>query len=85
MRLPVSIVLGTLLLPTLLLAGAAAAQPAQPPAQGTAPKMDMNAFMARCAQLRQQSGTAQTPQGRQALDRCDQMDRSMGMTPPARR
>ena len=46
-------------------------------------KMDMNAFMGRCAQLRQQPGTAQSPQGRQVLDQCDQMDRSMGMTPPA--
>lgn len=65
----------------LMFAGAALAQP-----QGTpAPKIDMNAFMARCAQLRQKSGTAQNPQGRQTLDQCDQMDRSMGMTPPARR
>jgi hypothetical protein len=58
-------------------------QPSQRGAQ--AQGMDMNAFMARCAQLRQQSGTSQTAQARQVLDQCDQMDRSMGMTPPPRR
>lgn len=47
--------------------------------------MDMNAMMSHCAQMRQQPGASQTAQGKQMLDRCDQMDRSMGMTPPARR
>jgi len=63
-----------------------AQQQQQPSQRGTqAQGMDMNAFMARCAQLRQQPGTAQTAQARQVLDQCDQMDRSMGMTPPPRR
>jgi len=70
-------------------AGAAFAQPpqaGQPPQGGQQSQgMDMNQFMARCAQMRQQTSTSQTPQGRQMLDQCDQMDRSMGMTPPARR
>ena len=70
----------TLVSTGIVLASAALAQP-QPAPQ----KMDMNAFMARCAQLRQQPGVSQTPQGRQSLDQCDQMERSMGMTPPARR
>lgn len=47
--------------------------------------MDMNTMMSHCAQMRQQPGANQTPQGRQMLDQCDKMDRSMGMTPPARR
>jgi len=49
--------------------------------------MDMNASMARCAQVRQQvtSGAPQSALVRQMLDQCDQMDRSMGMAPPARR
>jgi hypothetical protein len=65
--------------------GPASAQ--QQPSQGGNQQqgMDMNQFMARCAQLRQQPGTSQTAQGRQILDQCDQMDRSMGMTPPPRR
>lgn len=64
-------------------AGAASAQQPQggQPPQG----MDMNQFTARCAQVRQQASTSPTSQGRQMLDRCDQMDRSMGLTPPARR
>ena len=71
----------TLSAAVLIFAGAALAQP-----QGvSAPKMDMKAFMARCVQLRQQPGTAQSPLGREVLDQCDQMDRSMGMAPPARR
>lgn len=66
-------------------AGGAEAQQ-QPTRGGTQSQgMDMNAFMARCAQVRQQPGTSQTAQGRQLLDQCDQMDRNMGMTPPARR
>lgn len=64
-------------------AGSASAQ--QPQGGQQAQAMDMNQFMARCAQIRQQPSTSQTPQGRQMLDQCDQMDRSMGMTPPARR
>ena len=47
--------------------------------------MDMNAMMTHCAQMRQQPASGQTAQGRQMLDQCDQMDRSMGMTPPPRR
>lgn len=47
--------------------------------------MDMNTMMSHCAQMRQQPGTGQTAQGKQMLDQCDQMDRSMGMAPPARR
>ena len=47
--------------------------------------MDMNQFMARCTQIRQQPSKSQTPQERQMLNQCDQMDRSMGMTPPTRR
>ncbi len=67
-------------------AGPASAQQQQPRQGGTQSQaMDMNAFMARCAQVRQQPGTSQTMQGRQMLDQCDQMDRSMGMTPPPRR
>ncbi len=48
--------------------------------------MDMNASMARCSQVRQQlrSGAPQSAAVRQTLDQCDQMDRTMGMTPPAR-
>jgi hypothetical protein len=66
-------------------AGVASAQQ-QPSQGGTQSKgMDMNAFMARCAQIRQQPGTSQSAQERQMLDQCDQMDRSMGMTPPPRR
>jgi uncharacterized protein involved in copper resistance len=47
--------------------------------------MDMNTMMTHCAQMRQQPASGQTAQGRQMLDQCDQMDRSMGMTPPPRR
>jgi uncharacterized protein involved in copper resistance len=47
--------------------------------------MDMNAMMTQCAQTRQQSTSGQTASGRQMLDQCDQMDRSMGMTPSPRR
>jgi uncharacterized protein involved in copper resistance len=47
--------------------------------------MDMNTMMSHCAQMRQQTTSGQTAQGRQMLDQCDQMDRSMGMTPPPRR
>ena len=79
-----SITLPILAAATLLgFAGAAWAQQQQSGQQ--AQGMDMNQFMARCAQIRQQPSTSQTPQGRQMLDRCDQMDRSMGMTPPPRR
>ena len=65
--------------------GVASAQQQGQSGGQTQPAMDMNAFMARCALVRQQPGTAQTAQGRQLLDQCDQMDRSMGMTPPPRR
>lgn len=81
----------TFIIPALVatvLAGFATAACAQQQGQGGAQAqqgMDMNAFMARCTQIRQQPGTGQTPQGRQMLDQCDQMDRSMGMTPPPRR
>lgn len=66
-------------------AGSASSQ--QQPTQGGTQSqgMDMNASMARCAQIRQQPATSQTAQGRQMLDQCDQMDRGMGMTPPPRR
>jgi len=47
--------------------------------------MDMNTMMAQCARTRQQPTSGQTTSGRQMLDQCDQMDRSMGMTPPIRR
>lgn len=47
--------------------------------------VDMNTMMTHCAQMRQQPGSEQTAQGRQMLNQCDQMDRSMGMTPPRRR
>lgn len=47
--------------------------------------MDMNTMMTHCAQMREQPALGQTAQGRQMLDQCDQMDRSMGMTPPTRR
>ena len=47
--------------------------------------LDMGTMMSHCAQMRQQAGAGQTAQGKQMLDQCDQMDRSMGMTPPARR
>lgn len=46
--------------------------------------MDMNTMMTHCAQMRQQPSSGQTAQGRQMLNQCDQMDRSMGMTPPRR-
>ncbi len=48
--------------------------------------MDMNAMMARCTQMRQQvrPGAAQSADAKQMLAQCDQMDRSMGMTPPRR-
>lgn len=79
-----SISLPVLAAMTLLsFAGAASAQQQQGGQQSQG--MDMNQFMARCAQIRQQPSTSQTPQGRQMLDQCDQMDRSMGMTPPPRR
>ena len=45
--------------------------------------MDMNTMMAHCSQVRQQTrpGMAISPDTRQALAQCDQMDRSMGMRP----
>lgn len=45
--------------------------------------MDMNTMMAHCSQMRQQTrpGMAMSPDTRQALAQCDQMDRSMGMRP----
>ena len=79
-----SITLPVLVAMTLLnFAGASWAQQQQRSQQSQG--MDMNQFMARCAQMRQQPAASQNPQGRQMLDQCDQMDRSMGMTPPARR
>ena len=49
--------------------------------------MDMNAMMARCAQVRQQArpGAAVSAETQRTLAQCDQMDRSMGMTPAPRR
>ena len=76
------------------LAGAASAQqqrggqmqnmPGMDRSQGQG--MDMNAMMARCAQMRQQMkpGMAMPADMKQMMGQCDQMDRSMGMTPPAR-
>ncbi len=60
---------------------------AQQQGTGQSPGMSMNEFMARCGQIRAQArpGAPQSPQLRQTLDQCDQMDRSMGVTPPPRR
>lgn len=75
------------IIPALLAMASLPAAAQQQPNRGTAQPqaMDMNQFMARCAQIRQQPGNSTTLQGRQMLDQCDQMDRSMGMTPPPRR
>ena len=60
---------------------------AQQQGAGQSQGMTMNQFMARCVQIRAQvrPGALQSPQLRQTLDQCDQMDRSMGMEPPPRR
>jgi len=49
--------------------------------------MDMNAAMARCAQVRQQTrpGVAVSAETQRTLAQCGQMDRSMGMAPTPRR
>lgn len=74
-------------LATIALFGTMSAAVAQQQGNSQPHTMDMNQSMARCAQIRQQAqaGAPQSPQLRQMLDQCDQMDRSMGMTPPARR
>lgn len=78
--------------PASTLSGPANAAPTASPMPGMAGMdhpnmqgMDMNTMMAHCAQMRQQPGSRQTAQGRQMLEQCDQMDRSMGMTPSPRR
>ena len=78
-----SIALFALAASGLFAAPAAMAQQQGGQSQG----MTMNQFMARCGQIRAQArpGAPQSPQLRQTLDQCDQMDRSMGVTPPPRR
>ena len=75
--------------PATSLSGPANPGPAAVPMAGmdhaNMQNMDMSTMMAHCAQMRRQPGAGQTADGRQMLDRCDEMDLSMGLTPPTRR